>query len=258
MQPNIIEVRNFWNNRAELGETSGTRDVILKQLEMETIAKYITDGMSVLDIGCGNGITDLELARRYKVDVVGIDYAESMICAAKERASGQSLKGSVRFKLADVNEPINHLGQFDLVYTERALINLPDWPTQKLAIDNIATAIVSGGRYLLCASSQDGLDDINTLRQGIGLPIITSPWHNRYLRDAELEGERFDSLNLENVDDFSSTYYFISRVVNAWLAAQDGKEPEYEAAINTLALSLPPIGNLGQGRLWVWRKNDDI
>ena len=62
-------------------------------------------------------------------------------------------------------------------------------------------------------------------------------------------------MKLEKVHDYSSTYYFISRVVNAWQAAREGCEPDYEAPINELAMLLPPIGNVGQGRLWIWRKD---
>jgi hypothetical protein len=46
-------------------------------------------------------------------------------------------------------------------------------------------------------------------------------------------------------------------VANAWLAARENKDPDYEAPINQLALLLPPIGKFGQGRLWLWRKQRD-
>ena len=52
----------------------------------------------------------------------------------------------------------------------------------------------------------------------------------------------------------SSTYYFLSRVVNAWLAAKEGKEPDYNSPVNELALHLPAIGDMGQGRTWVWKR----
>ena len=61
-------------------------------------------------------------------------------------------------------------------------------------------------------------------------------------------------IQLEEVKYYSSTYYFLSRIVNAALAAQEGKQPDYESPVNLLALNLPPIGDLGQGRLWLWRR----
>jgi cyclopropane fatty-acyl-phospholipid synthase-like methyltransferase len=51
------DVCAFWNSRAGLGQWAGSRDVIAKQLEVEAIATYVRDGMRVLEVGCGNGIT---------------------------------------------------------------------------------------------------------------------------------------------------------------------------------------------------------
>jgi len=84
------------------------------------------------------------------------------------------------------------------------------------------------------------------------LPEITAAWHNRYMRDEELA--TVDCLKLEKVVDFSSTYYFLSRVVNAYLAAKEGREPEYDSPLNQMALFLPSMGGLGQNRIWLWRK----
>jgi ubiquinone/menaquinone biosynthesis C-methylase UbiE len=250
----VNDVRAFWNQRAGLGQWAGSRDVIAKQLEIKAIASYVHDGMSVLDFGCGNGITAIELARRYDVRVIGVDFAAEMVEAAKAHLAGQDFLGSVRFQTGDVRDLSNISEKFDLIYTERTLINLPDWPTQCKAIQRITTLLKVGGIYIMCENSQDGLDKTNSFRERIGLPQITPPWHNRYLRDAELQAMSIADVTLEKVDFYSSTYYFLSRVLNAWLAWQDGKDPDYESPINQLALQLPPYGDMGQGRIWVWRK----
>jgi len=248
------DIRAFWNKRAGLGQWAGTRDVNAKQLEIEAISAYVRDGMHILDVGCGNGITAIEIARRYSVDVIGIDFAEEMVTAAKSMAVGQHLRGSVIFQVGDIRKLSGFSEKFDLIYTERALINLPDWSAQQQAIISTTALLVDGGLYVMCENSQDGLDKINLLRELVGLPQITPPWHNRYFRDAELQATTFPGVKLEGISYYSSTYYFLSRVVNAWLAAQDGQEPQYEAPVNQLALQLPPIGDLGQGRIWLWRK----
>jgi hypothetical protein len=103
-------------------------------------------------------------------------------------------------------------------------------------------------------NSQDGLDKINLLRQQVGLQPVKAPWHNRYLKDSELQTFSVPGVVLEKVIFHSSTYYFLSRVVNAWLAAQEGKEPDYDSPVNELALRLPAIGDLGQGKVWVWKR----
>jgi ubiquinone/menaquinone biosynthesis C-methylase UbiE len=249
------EVRAFWNSRAGLGQWAGSRDVIAKQLEIMAISSRVRDGMRILEIGCGNGITAIELARRFDVKVTGIDYAEEMIVEAKALAQGHNFRGSVTFRTGDVRQLPEFQEAFDLAFTERVLINLPDWESQRAAMMDIMRALIPGGVYLMCENSQDGLDRINELRARVDLTKIDPPWHNRYLRDSEIAQLRIPDVTLEAIDYYSSTYYFLSRVVNAALAKQNDQEPDYDSQVNQLALRLPSIGELGQGRIWLWRKN---
>lgn len=248
------DVRSFWNSRAGLGQWAGTRDTIAKQLDVEAIASYVHDGMRVLEVGCGNGITAIELARRYDVDILAIDFAEEMIAAANQMLAGQALKGSLQFQIGDVRSLPAITSTFDFIYTERVLINLPDWAAQRQAIHDITALLANNGAYAMCENSQDGLDQLNSLRERMGLPAINAPWHNRYFRDAELRQLTLPGVALADINFFSSTYYLLSRVVNAALAAQEGKDPDYEAPVNLMALRLPSVGTLGQGRIWLWRK----
>ncbi|OGP71872.1 MAG: hypothetical protein A2Z73_01210 [Deltaproteobacteria bacterium RBG_13_60_28] len=248
------DICDFWNQRARLGMEAGTKDLIAKQLEIEAIAAYVRDGMKVLDAGCGNGVTAIELARRHKIDLIGIDLAEQMVAAATGMAANQALLGSVKFQVGDVLNLSGFPRDFDLIYTERVLINLPDWPQQQQAIADIIKLLRPGGLYVMCENSQDGLEEINALRLHLGLGAISPPWHNRYFRDAEIEQAVFQGAILEGISYYGATYYFLSRVVNAWLAAQENKEPDYHAPVNKLALQLPPLGKFGQGRIWLWRK----
>lgn len=249
------EVLDFWNDRARLAELAGSNDFVAKQLEVATLARYVRPGQKILEVGCGNGFTAIEFARRFDVDIHGIDFSEEMIKVAQKRAGEVSLKGKVRFEVADVGNLPGADSNYDLVYTERVLINLPDWPAQVKAIRDIASRLKPGGRYLMCENSQDGLDRINELREACGLAVVTPPWHNHYLHDDEVAALVIDGVKLAEVECYSSTYYFVSRVVNAWLSAQAGEEPRYDAKVNQLALLLPSIGEFGQGKLWVWEKN---
>lgn len=245
----------YWNSRAGLGAAAGTQDLILKKLEIEAIIKYAKDGMKVLDAGCGNGITAIEMAKRCRVHVDGFDFAESMIEEARANAVAVKLKGSVRFQVADIRNLEGMSGDFDLIYTERSLINLRTWSDQKQAVERLARLLANGGIYVMCENSQDGLDKVNKLRTDVGLSEIERPWHNRYLRDAEIQACEIPGLKLRKIEYFTSTYYLLSRVVNAWLANQEGREPDYNAPVNQLACSLPPVGDLGQTRIWLWQKS---
>ena len=252
-------IADFWDNRASLEEQAGTRDLIAKQLEMEAIAKYVKDGMRILDAGCGNGLTALELARRYDVEVHGIDSSEKMVKAAISLAGTfqSSICGSVLFRYGDVLNLQGIPGYFDLVYTERTLINLPDQESREKAMKGLCDLLKPDGLYVMCENSQDGVDGLNRLRVPLDLPAIVPPWHNHYLDQADIDALYRvvqDTMVFEAADDYSSTYYFLSRIVNAALAAEEGREPDYDSPINRLALKLPSMGDLGQGRIWLWRR----
>ena len=79
MDDNSTAVRDFWNSRAVLGKHAGTRDLIAKKLEMDAIISFVRDGMKILDVGCGNGLTAIEITRQFNVVIQGIDFADDMI-----------------------------------------------------------------------------------------------------------------------------------------------------------------------------------
>lgn len=247
---------SFWNSRASLGVAAGSNDIIAKKLEIEALASYVKDGCRILDFGCGNGLTALELASRYNVNVCGIDYSEEMIRAARELSNRAELRGSVQFQVGDVSSLKLINERFDLIYTERVIINLRDWNEQSHVIGLLTGLLLPGGKYAMCENSEDGLDMVNSMRKCLQLPPISPPWHNRYLKDDEVTSLVIPGVTLENINYYSSTYYFLSRVINAALADQNGVSPEYASPLNHLALRLPPaMGRLGQGRIWLWRKD---
>lgn len=248
-------VKRHWNESAALGQAAGTQDLAAKRLEMETLCRHLRDGQRILEMGCGNGLTAIEVARRFKAEIVGLDYAESMVVEARRLAADQPLSGTVRFEVGDINALPESIGTFDIVITERVLINLADRDAQLRAIAALIGLLRPGGAYLMCENSHDGLDRINALRQAAGLPSISPPWHNLYFRDADLSALNLPGVALEQVENYSATYYFLSRVVNAWLAHQEGHEPRYDAPVNQLALLLPAQGDTAQGKLWIWRKS---
>lgn len=248
------KVKEFWNERAKLGDAAGSNDVIAKQIEVNAIMTFMKDGLDVLDVGCGNGITAIAIAEKFNLKLKALDYAEQMVVHGRSLAAQAKIKGSLEFDTGDVRCLPADLGSFDVIYSERVLINLDNWEEQQRAIHTIGKRLKPGGVYVMCENSMEGLESINSLRQAVDLPRINPPWHNRYFRENEIAEFRADDLVLEEVRFISSTYAFLSRVVNAWLAKQEGRDPSYDAPVNQLALQLPAFGGIGQTKIWVWRK----
>lgn len=253
--PSLDDIRAHWDSRAALGETAGTQDLVLKQLEQQAIiaelgrVPYI-DG-TALEIGCGLGETATRVALHFPVKrILAVDSSSAMIEAAQARSIG--LPTNIRFQAGDALTPPE--GPFNVIYTQRCLINLPSWELQKQAIDAIADRLVPGGRFLMCEHSEDGLSVINETRRRYGVAAIEQPWHNRYLREDELMA--VTSLRLIQWRPFSAAYYFASRVLNAIYAKEHLCEPAYDSPINQLATAdqLDVRASFAQARLYVWEK----
>ncbi len=64
----------------------------------------ITDGMKILDIGCGWGGMALYLAQMFDVEVTGISLSAEQIRVARSRAEALGLKNRVKFEYCDYRE----------------------------------------------------------------------------------------------------------------------------------------------------------
>ena len=246
--------KEFWNSRAQLGETAGSNDFILKKLEIEALLKKIENNATVLDIGCGNGGTLMTLVEKRNCTGVGIDFAGEMVQLAKTSADNSGCNEKLIFMEGSLPNLPDGIGEFDYIITQRCLINLDSKELQQAAFNNIMKRVSIGGYYLMIESSIQGLASTNELRKLFELEEITPPWHNVFLDEEFVKTWSNDKSVLEEVIPIESTYHFLSRVVYAAVAKKTGEELKYDSDINLLALKLPIIGNLGPIRLWIWQK----
>ncbi len=247
---------SMWDTRAALGATAGTQDVIAAELERRAILAHITDRQRVLDVGCGTGQLTREIAWHFPTcEVTGWDASLEMAQWANDHM------GSVyiAYWSVDIVSMLPMSYRWDTITTQRCIINCGGWAQQQRAIRNILALLVPGGQYIMCECSADGLASINSLRAMVDLPFIMQPAHNRYLVDAEVYALA-KALQAEGIAKLAavyqplSTYSLLSRVVNARIAANEGRAPAYDSPINELALNLPSIGALGQQVIWKWRR----
>jgi SAM-dependent methyltransferase len=256
----MAAVKGFWNEQArrhgaDLAAT--TPDPIAKDLEIAALKRHLDPALDTLEIGCGNGTDILRLLDHLRARMVGIDYAEDMIEAARQTVAGlpEQDRTRVNVDVGDLTKDMTPLGRFPQIFTVRCLINLPTLEHQLQAVRNIDTILDPGGNLLLVESTKQGQERLNMMREAVGLAPIPYHWHNLYLdQDAFLAGLP-KHLKLVAIDSFASLYFVISRVFNAKMTPP-GQAPDYLAEVNKIAGQLPSFGDHAPLKLFVLKKED--
>jgi ubiquinone/menaquinone biosynthesis C-methylase UbiE len=253
-------IRGHYRQQAEkhgASPTSTMEDEIVRERELELIVHFLTatakasrkKSRRILDLGCGNGYALEAVRRAHPANrYSGLDFSEELLALARAR----KLPGC-ELHLGDARALPYKDGSFDLVYSERCLINILDWDGQKKALSEIHRVLRPGGHYLMIECFTDGLENNNRARHELGLPDIPAAYHNRYIEKepflAAIEG-RFAAVEAKSLDrhargyhfcgNFLSSHYFVSRVL--YPAALKGELVRNSEFIKFFSF-LPPAGN---------------
>lgn len=103
----------------------------------------IEPGSTVLEIGCGVGITACYLARRVGCAVNSIDVNESMVAWARRRAERDGLTDRIAFSVADAHDLPFRDASFDAVISESVTAFVSD---RKQAVQEYERVLKPGGR----------------------------------------------------------------------------------------------------------------
>jgi len=230
-------IHQYWEKQAQIhGQSPDASwgDNFAIALEIDTVAKHLADGQTVLEAGCANGHAAFEqLARRRLKKLVGIDYAAGMIAAAQAVKAARKLDERIEFREADVRALPFPDASFDVVYTTRVLINLPSWEEQIAGIDECLRVTRRGGKVLLLEAFWEPLALLNALRALCRLAPLVEHDFNRYLKKQRLE-ELLRARRLEfSVEEFSSVYYLGSRFLRE-LVTDPAAYPGYSNPINKI------------------------
>ena len=256
----LKKIKQKWDNEAS--EFGTAREASWKDLliykEINIIKRYLTDGDSLLDVGCANGFCTLKFASKRIPRIVGVDYSEEMIKNANKSLAGMpdSVKKRVSFKVSDMLDLERDFEKlsFDQILSKRAICNLTSPELQKEAIRNISSILKPGGQFLMSEPTASGLCRINTVRKKWELDELSAPWHNLYIDEAGILAFTEKFFKLEKRVDFSSSYYFGSRLLYAFLAKKLRLTPRHNSVFNKLALIMPSFGNFGVQKLFIFRK----
>jgi ubiquinone/menaquinone biosynthesis C-methylase UbiE len=242
-------IRGFWDQE----DVESMYDKHLLDGEILLIKARIPEGAKVLDAGCGEGEATLAYSLVPGVRIDAFDFSETRLRKARERLRGQS---NVSLRQMDALQPDGLHTDYDLVVSQRFLINLTDWELQKQVLVTLMRALRRGGRLLMLEGSQAGVRELDELRAAWGLAPIPVRWHNLFFDDDALR-----SFMAENGHTLQETrglgaYFSLTRGVRPALDA----ELDWNSEFNRLAATQKMEELLGLGprfsrlRLWVFEK----
>jgi SAM-dependent methyltransferase len=130
---------DFWADNADLFDAGVSRYM---QTFLDAVA--IEPTMHVLDVGCGNGLTTREAARR-AASATGVDLSARMLDLARRRASDAGLS-NISFVQADVQVADLGEARYDRVISRNGVMFFGD-PVAAFA--NLARALKPDGRMVL-------------------------------------------------------------------------------------------------------------
>lgn len=236
MNERIKDIKQFWDTRAKEYRNSWQATLgeqYLRLLEINTMKRFIRcyTPKRVLDVGCGNGYSTKLYALEFpSIRFFGMDYSEEMVRCAKRSSASNCI-----FFVGDVTDVETfEEGCYDLIITQRCLQNLPDYESQRSAINNLLMRKNSNGHLLLMECSKDGVAQLNEMRAILGKKPIDNiePWHNNFFVDRLL----CDDFGAKIVY-FSSTYMFLAKVIHS--------------RFSYIGHILPSIGKFGYNRLYI-------
>ncbi len=248
-------VKEYWDKRAAVmaeNPSATTNDVYLRELEAKTLIARLKElnlpkKSHILDVGCGNGYTLVKVAKEFEhFSFRGVDYSEEMIRAAKSLLEkSPDLKGRLSFAVGDATNLEDSIDGmlFNVVMSDRCLINLESFQAQAGAIAGIARHVIGGGYYIAIENFMKGQRNFTEAREALGLPEIPVRWHNLFFDEERFVAEVEKNFTDIEIISFASSYYFATRVVYSKSCQMQGVEPDYEHPIHKLSIDLPPTGD---------------
>lgn len=229
MSKNIRKlVQNYWED----SKTVSIIDKNLHKIEINLASMYLMPSDTIADIGCGDGEATAQYAKKVK-NCVGIERSSFLLNLAKKAGARMGLKNTTYLK-GDILK-LDFKEKFDVIITQRLLINLISWQEQQQGLLNIYKALKPGGRYIMIENTTDSSNALNEMRSEVGLSSIPQHWHNRFFDYEKLEKFLEGKFQIIKVWDLG-LYYFLTRVYTQMFASFKGfgvnavKDPIFEKA----------------------------
>ena len=237
----MSNILKHWENE----NVQSMYDKNLLKLEVDCISDYLNTDDIVLDAGCGEAETTRFYATKCK-SLVAADYSDTRLNLALKNIDEMP---NVNLNKVDFTREIPYnRGSFDVIISQRFLINIPKRNIQFEIIRKFFDLLKKRGRLLLLEGFNDGTHRLNTIRKKLGLNDIPIKWHNLFFDDIEFEKEvRKMGFHILTQKDFS-LYFLLTRAINAKLKFPE--IPTWNDEINNIGVDLNELVELnGLSRL---------
>ena len=184
------------------------REAYLKKIDFESIVR-------VLDLGCGTGVVARSLAKKegFKGDIVGIDFTEALIEAARRLTDEDGVGDRIQFRVGDSHDIEDLDNSYDIVIAHTLVSHVVD-PAKVIA--DAARIVRTGGTVAIFdgdyASLAYGAGDVVTntdMVNGILTAVVANPHVLRQmpalLRDSGLKISSF--LHQVHAEAGESTFF---------------------------------------------------
>lgn len=266
------EIKEYWEQSALKYGTNikaTSQSSTFKELEINTLYQSIRsisdnsfclDNKSILEVGCGNGINCNALSNLLSYySFTGIDYSLNMIEAAKEL----NKKNKNKFYIGDIldldsNE--NLFPTYDIVFTDRCLINLNSTHLQTKALNQLINKVSDNGHLILIENTIQQFEKQNELRVFFGLKKRTAREHNLFIDEDAIILHAVIKRGLELIKklNFGSLHDLLIYIL---LPSVEEKEyydtPLVKNAVKLIQSDLftnKNFGEFGQNQLYVFKK----
>jgi ubiquinone/menaquinone biosynthesis C-methylase UbiE len=256
--------RHYLKEAVDLGldELSTMPDEVVRNREISTILDVLSlldnKELRILEVGCGNGTLLSRLHADGYSNVYALDYLPEFVDLAKSRALPYNIQ------VGDVRALDYESNYFDVVISERVIINLLDLEDQAKAFRELHRVLKKNGIAILFEAFSDSLENLNKSRREFGLESLLQPSFNRWfspdefdycIKDIFKKEVIINNVELEKSNMFS-THYYMSRVMHPVLLSfsPDKNLPQRNSSfVNFFSNTLPNYGSFGCVQFWCLR-----
>lgn len=167
----------------EKDEVESMYDKHCLNAEIELIKQHIPENAKILDAGCGEGEGTFVYSAINGTVVHGADFSEKRLEKASKLLKERN---NVTLKKVDFLGEYSLDNDYDIVVTQRFLINLMEFDLQKKVLLDLMGMLKKNGKLLILEGSKTGVDSLNDFRAIFGLEPINVRWHNLFFDDEQL------------------------------------------------------------------------